>query len=107
MQHKDESKAFDASVHPEDIPRPPGAALARLEARCSGCGDCAAVCPRSAIGRDAEGFPVLFDAGGCDCCGLCADVCTRGAIVLTDATRAGLVKTMKRETRLAKRLLAQ
>ena len=105
MRHKDETRAFDKISDNGDLPRPPGVNLARLREDCCACGDCMAVCPRNLIGRDEEGFPVLFDRQSCGHCGLCADVCTRGAIVLTQETSRGLMKTLRRERRLALRLL--
>ncbi|QFT91403.1 pyuvate ferredoxin oxidoreductase subunit delta [Roseovarius sp. THAF9] len=107
MQHKDQTRVFDKTSDQGDLPRPPGADLAGLQAHCCACGDCMAVCPRDVIGRDDEGFPVLIDRQSCGECGLCADVCTRGAIMLTKETSAGLKKTLRRERRLALRLLTQ
>lgn len=105
MQHKNETRDFKKDSDQGDLPRPPGADLSLLQAHCCACGDCMAVCPSDVIGRDEEGFPVLFDRQGCGDCGLCADVCTRGAIMLTKETSMGLKKTLRRERRLALRLL--
>jgi Fe-S-cluster-containing hydrogenase component 2 len=44
---------------------------------CLGLGDCRAVCPHGAIGRDEQGFP-LARPQLCRGCGRCAAVCPRG-----------------------------
>lgn len=50
------------------------------EYACSGCGACAAVCPRNAISlrlNDVGFFAAVVDADSCTGCGLCKKVCTR------------------------------
>ncbi len=44
---------------------------------CSGCGMCAAVCPKDAIVYSPKGSPVLDEANDCVSCGLCAVHCPR------------------------------
>lgn len=81
--------------------RPPGAVPDdAFRERCQTCGDCAAVCPLSAIGSDDDGYPRLMDGARCHHCGLCADVCTRGAIAFTDRTRIGLELVLAMERKL-------
>lgn len=65
----------------------------KSEYACSGCGACAAVCPKNAIGLelDEAGFFVAsVDAEKCVDCGLCVKTCTRfdesiGGVNLHDA----------------------
>lgn len=53
---------------------PPGVTLSDL-AGCTGCGECAAVCP-SGIIRMSDGLPsVDFSRGECTFCGKCAQAC--------------------------------
>lgn len=46
--------------------------LALSEGRCIGCGECAQVCPESALAVDTI---VHLDRSRCTCCGLCTDCC--------------------------------
>lgn len=78
--------------------RPPGAVSeARLQDLCTGCGDCAAVCPKHIIGLDDARLPVVTGMRACGHCGLCADICMHGAIELTEQTRCGLDTVLLRE----------
>ena len=47
---------------------------------CSGCGECAAICPVEAV-RMEDGVPVI-DPNWCIGCGVCATVCPTEAVVL-------------------------
>ncbi len=49
-------------------------------AECSGCGDCAAICPVQAVQMD-DGVPIV-DRDWCIGCGVCATVCPTNAAVL-------------------------
>jgi NAD-dependent dihydropyrimidine dehydrogenase PreA subunit len=51
------------------------------ETRCSGCGDCVAVCPTHCL-ELAGRLPWLPRPLDCVRCGLCAAVCPTGALVL-------------------------
>jgi ferredoxin len=51
------------------------------ETRCSGCGDCVAVCPTDCL-ELAGRLPWLPRPLDCVRCGLCAAVCPTGALVL-------------------------
>jgi ferredoxin len=84
--------------------RPPGAIDhdAFLE-RCTGCGDCAEVCPQTAIRCDEAGYAFLARPDRCSQCGLCADVCMHGAIEWTPATRTGLDALITREREITRR----
>jgi len=80
------------------LPRPPGAVREmRLADLCTGCGDCAAVCPNQIIELDKERLPVVISIQSCGLCGLCADVCTHGAIEFTRETRSGLTRVLQAE----------
>ena len=62
---------------PEEGEKPPVPQLAE-RSRCTGCGACAAVCPRDAIAmrRDREGFDVpVVDREKCIQCGRCSAAC--------------------------------
>ncbi|MEQ9258439.1 MAG: 4Fe-4S binding protein [Roseovarius sp.] len=81
--------------------RPPGALKEpALEDKCTGCGDCAAVCPQEIISLDAHSLPVMTSLDSCAKCGLCADVCMMGAIELTLETRLGLARLKSAETKI-------
>lgn len=60
--------------------------------RCSGCGDCADVCPKDAI-EGSSNYIHVIDQYECDRCGACAEKCPEGAIV-----KAGSVKPRTPET---------
>ena len=47
---------------------------------CSGCGECATICPVEAV-RMSDGVPVI-DCDWCIGCGVCATVCPTNAVVL-------------------------
>jgi Pyruvate/2-oxoacid:ferredoxin oxidoreductase delta subunit len=80
------------------LKRPPGALNeVLLEDTCTGCGDCMDVCPSGIILLDRHRFPLLLSSSLCSGCGLCAEVCTPEAIVLTDATRAALMRLLEAE----------
>jgi ferredoxin len=80
--------------------RPPGALPeALLRDRCTGCGDCASVCPARAISLGPERRPRLTAPDRCASCGLCADVCTRGAIGFTSRMRMGFLRVLADERR--------
>ena len=51
------------------------------ETRCTGCGDCVAVCPTDCLAL-REGEPWLVRPGDCIRCQLCALVCPAEAIRL-------------------------
>jgi MinD superfamily P-loop ATPase len=47
---------------------------------CSGCGECATICPVEAV-RMEDGVPII-DCDWCIGCGVCATVCPTDAVVL-------------------------
>lgn len=49
--------------------------------RCTGCGDCIAVCPTEALG-EVEGKAVVTRPQACTYCAICEDICPTGAIGL-------------------------
>jgi ferredoxin len=58
------------------------------EARCSGCGDCAAVCPTGCLELTGS-LPWLPRPLDCVVCGLCVAVCPTGALVLASVIADG------------------
>jgi formate hydrogenlyase subunit 6/NADH:ubiquinone oxidoreductase subunit I len=54
------------------------------ETRCTGCGDCVAVCPADCLaqGRHVPYLPRPLD---CVSCALCAAICPADAIVMNDS----------------------
>jgi formate hydrogenlyase subunit 6/NADH:ubiquinone oxidoreductase subunit I len=50
--------------------------------RCTGCGDCAAVCPTDCLVMDGT-LPWLPRPGDCVACALCARVCPVEAIAIS------------------------
>ncbi|MGX0879535.1 ferredoxin [Roseovarius sp. MBR-154] len=78
--------------------RPPGAASTRDFAElCTGCGDCADICPSGLIYLGPDLLARLRTSRGCGECGLCADVCSHGAIELTPRMRDGLRQILIQE----------
>jgi formate hydrogenlyase subunit 6/NADH:ubiquinone oxidoreductase subunit I len=51
------------------------------ETRCTGCGDCVAVCPTECLAM-AGALPWLPRPGDCISCGLCVQVCPADALTL-------------------------
>jgi formate hydrogenlyase subunit 6/NADH:ubiquinone oxidoreductase subunit I len=51
------------------------------EARCTGCGDCVAVCPTNCLAM-ARHHPWLPRPGDCIACGACEVVCPTEAIAI-------------------------
>lgn len=49
--------------------------------KCTGCGDCIAVCPTSALG-EVDGKAVVIHPDLCTYCTVCEDVCPASAIEL-------------------------
>lgn len=81
-----------------DVIRPPGAlSFVEFADRCTGCGDCEAVCPAELIFIGPGGLPQLRSVQGCGHCGLCADVCTHGAILFTARMQDGLKRVLAEE----------
>lgn len=96
------ARTFQAAGYkgPQSLQRPPGARRENgLADRCTGCGDCAHVCPQKIIALDDDGLPMVTAMGSCGRCGLCADVCSHGAIELTQETRIGLRRVLEAEAR--------
>jgi ferredoxin len=56
------------------------------EARCTGCGSCAAVCPTAAVAVERV---ARVDDAACIACGQCIVACPLGAIDLEPVRRAG------------------
>jgi NAD-dependent dihydropyrimidine dehydrogenase PreA subunit len=52
--------------------------------RCSGCGDCVAVCPTDCLAMDGA-LPWLPRPADCVACALCAHVCPAEAVAMTPA----------------------
>jgi MinD superfamily P-loop ATPase len=57
------------------------------ESRCTGCGDCAAVCPTQCL-EMAGDLPWLPRPGDCVSCGLCVAICLEDAVGLGDPDAA-------------------
>ena len=57
--------------------------------RCTGCGDCAAVCPTDCLAM-AGGLPWLPRPLDCVSCSACELVCPADAIRLVEPTAAGV-----------------
>lgn len=51
---------------------------------CSGCGECAALCPFGAIADGSRGTPASIRISECWGCGICRSACAPGAITLRD-----------------------
>lgn len=49
--------------------------------RCTGCGDCIAVCPTDALGLE-EKLAILVAPAACNYCGHCELICPEDAIAL-------------------------
>jgi len=64
--------------------------------RCSGCGECAAVCPNSAIHVNGS---VVTDRACCTVCGACVEVCYNGARELSgrEVTVADVLTRVERD----------
>lgn len=59
----------------------PGEAVAAIGDDCTGCGQCAKICPFGALSR-GNGGRIEIAANRCYGCGLCRGVCPRGAVGL-------------------------
>ncbi len=64
--------------NPEGIAPEPRLAFHRQ--RCSQCGDCLSLCPKSALATGPDGTPLL-DRDRCTGCGVCAAACQNEALV--------------------------
>lgn len=53
------------------------------ETRCSGCGDCVAVCPTDCLNM-CGAMPFLIHPNDCVSCGLCVLVCPTAALSLAE-----------------------
>lgn len=53
------------------------------QTRCSGCGDCVAVCPTDCLIM-CDGAPFLARPNDCVSCGLCVLVCPTAALSLAE-----------------------
>ena len=53
------------------------------ETRCTGCGDCVAICPTECLAM-AGALPWLPRPGDCISCGLCVRVCPADALALEE-----------------------
>ncbi len=51
------------------------------DVRCTGCGDCVAVCPTGALGN-VGGKAAVVQPQACTYCAACEDICSVGAIGL-------------------------
>ena len=62
--------------------RPPWAAPSNLfQSRCTGCGDCAAICPQHILTLEKNGLPLVdFSTSFCTFCGECARNCPTQAL---------------------------
>lgn len=47
---------------------------------CKRCGICVAFCPKKALQKDSQGYPVWKDASSCVACGMCELRCPDFAI---------------------------
>ena len=75
-----------STLSPVETPRPAPVVLAVVDqARCDGCGSCAAVCPTEAIAVEAV---ARVEPASCIACGQCVVSCPRKAIVLETLSRA-------------------
>ena len=54
------------------------------EAKCTGCGECARVCPFDAFSPIARKAKARVDLTKCYGCGVCRNACARGALALAD-----------------------
>jgi len=55
------------------------------DTRCTGCGDCVAVCPTQCLAMDGV-FPWLPRPGDCVACVLCVLVCPVDALAMSPST---------------------
>ena len=68
--------------------------IAIIERKCTGCGDCAAVCPFSAIDMN-EGKADINS--GCRVCGICLKVCPQNAIIRLETRTKSVDKSLWRD----------
>jgi NAD-dependent dihydropyrimidine dehydrogenase PreA subunit len=57
-------------------------------ARCTGCGDCVAICPAACLEMDVR-LPWLPRPGDCIACAACELICPTAAVIVTPATPGG------------------
>lgn len=69
--------------------------LAILPNKCTGCEECADVCPEDAIEGKA-GYIHMIDNDMCEKCGKCMDVCEEDAIVVVGSVKPKLPKRLTR-----------
>lgn len=90
--HKEVTELYPdpiSSKSPEDLPNRTRGALENDVEKCTGCGECVAVCPTGCFHLETELGPEKgkvwvsafdIDHGQCLFCGLCVDVCVPGSL---------------------------
>jgi NADH-quinone oxidoreductase subunit I len=110
ISNKDEQRKIDTEFYPDpvssrgkdDLPaRSRGLLFNEIE-KCTGCGDCNAVCPTKCITIDAQlnernnkQWVTQFDIDFANCifCGLCVEVCEPNSLVQTKEIQPAVYQT--------------
>ena len=73
--------AEEPKISSRTVPRPPSALNeAEFQSMCTGCGDCALVCPEQIILIENKHAQLSLSYGYCSQCGECENACKTGAL---------------------------